>query len=305
MKENEKDYLKKFYCLLRDNLQREKSLKAHSILISFLESRSASRYKLLSSSTISSNLVPNDILMSLLTKREIQVFGNIETYAITGKGVWDYEQDAGLMNEESLLSYINEKFFSGNYPSSNIKTDLDDREAVILLAMIAARTFSEKSAVDLKKNDVVKGKWQEVLDKSYDLLYRLHTIAKLKKEDFLGKTGNEHVVSSIFRHNNHCVQKTRGIYAYRGHYEYYLDLHRDSSFSQEKLSYLFWKIFKGNISLDSVDLIIEYCNKISSRESIYLFDMKNHIFSMPTYDSLLKDSLFDSIVSKAKWSKVS
>jgi len=303
--ESEKDYLKRFYCLLRDNLQREKSLKASSILISFLETRSASRYKLLSNSTITSHLVPKETLMSLLTKKQIQVLGDIGTYAISAQGVWDYEKDMGLVNDESLLSYINEKFFSGKYPESNTKTDLNDREAIILFAMVAARAFSEKSSVDLKKNDVVKGKWQEVLEKSYDMLYKLHAITKLKKEDFLGKTGNEHIVSSIFRHNSHSLQKTRGIYAYKGNYEYYLDLYRDPSFSEEKLSYLFWKIFKGDISMDSVDSIIEYCNGVSRKESIYLFDMKDHVFSMPIYDSVLKDCLLDSVVSKTKWSKVS
>jgi len=127
----------------------------------------------------------------------------------------------------------------------------------------------------------------------------------LKKEDFLGKAGNEHIVSSIFRHNNQMVQKTRGIYEYSGKQEYYLDVYENSTFSQEKLSYLFWKIFKGNIPFDSVDLIIEFCNEVSSRESIYLFEMKEHIFSMPTYDSIVKDSFLDSIISKAKWAKVS
>ena len=91
MNENKIDYLKKFYNLLRDNLLREKSLKAKSILISFLETRSASRYKLLSNSTIPSNLIPNDILLSLSDKKQIQILGNIGTYTITAKGVWDYE----------------------------------------------------------------------------------------------------------------------------------------------------------------------------------------------------------------------
>jgi len=304
MSENEKDYLKKFYNLLRDNLLREKSLRDKSVLVSFLETRSAIRYKLLSNSTIPSNLVPNDILLALLTRKEIQVHGEISTYAITAKGVWDYEQSLGLMSEENLLSYINEKFFTGESSTARIKGDLDDREAVILFAMIAARAFSEKSVVDLKKDDVVKGKWQEVLEKSYDLLHRLNVIKKVRKEDFLGKTGNEHVVSSVFRHNNYSVQKTRGIYTYKGNYEYYLDIYRDSSFSQENLSYLFWKIFKGAVSSDYVDLIIEFCKEISSRESVYLFNVKEHIFSMPIFDSMIKASLLDSVISKAKWAKV-
>jgi len=305
MSVSEIDYLKKFYNLLRDNLRREKSLKGNSVLISFLETRSASRYKLLSNSTISSGLVPKDVLMSLLSKGYIQVLGNINAYAIAAKGAWHYEKELDLMNEDNLLLYINEKFFRANYPGTNGRNDLDDREAVILLAMIAARAFSQRSSVDLKKNDVIKGKWQEVLEKSYDVLKGLQIITKLRKEDFLGKTGNEHLVSSIFRHNNQMPQKTRGIYEYSGKQEYYLDVYENSTFSQENLSYLFWKIFKGNIPFDSVDLIIEYCNEVSSRESIYQFEMKEHIFSMPTYDSLVKDSLLDSIISKAKWAKVS
>ena len=305
MNEIEKDYLKKFYNLLRDNLIREKSLKANSILISFLETRSASRYKLLSNSTIPSNLIPNEVLLSLSEKKQVQVLGNIGTYTITAKGVWDYEHTLGLMNEENLLSYINEKFFSGKYPSSNFKNNLDDREAVILFAMIAARAFSEKSSVNLKKDNVIKGKWQEILEKSYDLLSSLHTIKRLKKEDFLGKTGNEHIVNSIFRHNNHSVQKTRGIYAYKMNNEYYLDLYKDLNFYPEKLSYLFWKIFLGDLTSDSVDLITNFCKEVSSKESIYLYDMDEHIFSMPNFDSIIKDSLLDSVLSKVKWAKIS
>ncbi|MGD0451711.1 MAG: hypothetical protein ABSA79_11745 [Candidatus Bathyarchaeia archaeon] len=304
MSTNENDYLKKFYSLLRDNFLREKNLKEKSILISFIETKSSSRNKLLSDSTMPSNLIPNEALLSLLTKKQIQVLGNVGTYAITAKGVWDYEQNFGLVSEETLFSYINEKFFSGASSSSN-RDDLDDREAVILFAMIAARAFSEKSLVDLKKDDNVKEKWREVLEKSYDLLTDLHLIRKLKKEDFLRKSGNEHVVSSIFRHNGPAVQKTRGIYVYTGRYGYYLDIFGEDVLSKEKLSYLFWKIFKGSLSSDSADLILQFCKEISSKESIYLYDdIKEHNFSIPMFDYVVKDSLLDSVLSKAKWAKV-
>jgi len=305
MMQDEKDYLKKFYNLLRDNLLREKNIKDKSILVSFIETRSATRYRLLSNSTLSSSLIPNDVLMKLLSKKDIQVQGEMGSYAITAKGVWDHERSLGVMNEENLLSYINEKFFTGESLYTNGKRDLDDREAVILFGMIAARAFSEKSTVDLKKNDLVKGKWQEVFERSYDLLQRLGIVKKVKKEDFLGKKGNEHVVSSIFRHNNYSVQKTRGIYSFKRNCEYFLDIFKNSEFSQENLSYLFWKIFKGDLSSNSVDAIIEFCKDISSKESIYLFDVKDHIFSMPTFDSLIKSSLLDSVISKEKWAKVS
>lgn len=304
MNENEKTYLNKFYNLLRDNLRREKHLKSNSVLISFLTMRSAPRYKALSSSTISSNFVPRDILMELLSKGYVQVLGNINTYAITAKGVWHCEQDLDLMNEDRLLRYINNNFFTDKAPTAKKTNELDDREKTILFAMISARAFSETSIADLKRSDVIKDKWLEVLKRSYDLLDSLQIITKLNKDAFFNKAGNEHVASSIFRHNNAMVQKTRGIYGYKGNYQYYLNLFDGSTFSTEKLSYLFWKIFEGNVSTDSVNLIVEHCNNISSKESIFLFEMEEHIFSMPSYDSALKDGLLDSIISKSKWAKI-
>ena len=303
MSDEEKRYLKDFYTLLRDNMRRERSLKRKSVLVSFLETRSASRFKLLKNSTIHSSLVPNEILISLLSKGYIQVLSNINTYAVTAKGVWVSEQDLEIMNEEKLLSHINNKYFTGKPPGSNVKNDLNDKEKTILLAMISARTFSEKSLADLKKSETTKDKWLEILEKSYDLLCSQNQITKLNKE-FFNRKGNEHAASSIFRHNNQMVQKTLGIYEYKGNYQYYLNLYEESQFSTEKLSYLFWKIFKGKIDLDSVDVIAKYCNEISNKESIYLFEMKEHVFSMPVYDSLLKDSLLDSIASKARWAKI-
>ncbi|MCK4477384.1 hypothetical protein KAU88_02510 [Candidatus Bathyarchaeota archaeon] len=303
MNSEEKRYLKDFYNTLRDNIRRERSLKSKSVLVSFLESRSASRFKLLKNSTIHSSLIPNEILMSLLSKGYIQVLSNINTYVVTAKGVWENEQDLDIINEDKLLSYINTKYFTGKPPGSKFKNDLDDKEKTILLAMVSARAFSENSLADLKKSEMVKNKWKEILEKSYDLLYSQNQIKK-SKESFFNKKGNEHVASSIFRHNNLMVQKTRGIYEYKGNYQYFLNLYENSEFSTEKLSYLFWKIFKGEIDSNSVDVIVEYCNDISNKESIYLFDMKEHIFSMPIYDSLLKDNLLDSLASKAKWAKI-
>lgn len=299
MNEKEEDYLRNFYSLLHDNLKRERSLRENSVLLSFLITQSASRYKLLRNSTRSSTLIPSHILTSLLTKGLIQCIEGIDTYAITAKGVWYYEKNMDLINEESLLSYINDKYFV-----TRTRTDLNDKEKVILFMMVSARAFSERSSVDLKKSDAVKNKWKEMLEKSYDFLSDMKLIAKLDKEKFLGKRGNVHIVSSIFRHNNQMVQKTRSIYSYNRRQEYYLDLHKNSAFSQDKLSYLFWKVFGGNISSYSSNEIIDYCNEVSRKESIYLFDMSEHIFSMPTYDTIIKDGLMDSMISKDKWAKI-
>ena len=296
---SEEDYLGKFYALLHDNLRREGNLRESSILLCFLKTQSASRYRLLRKSTLDSISIPTPVLTSLLTKGLIQCIENIDTYAITAKGVWYIEHASDLVDEESLLEYINDKYFI-----AKANSDLTEKEKVILFTMISARTFSEISSVDLKWVDSIKDKWKELLEKTYDKLHSMDLIIKLVKEDFLGQKGNVHVVSNIFRHNNQMVQKTMGIYSYNRKQEYYLDLYKDPTFSQEKLSYLFWKIFRGDISTESVDNIVDFCNDISSKESIYLFDMGKHLFSMPIYDVRVKDALMDSIISKNIWAKI-
>jgi hypothetical protein len=300
MDKEEREYLAKFYYLLHDNLLREKSLKDSSVLVSFLETIGSSRVTILSKSTIHSSLISESILLALSTKKLIQPLGSISNYAITAKGVWEYERDAGLLAEDTLLSYINTKFFSGNL-ISGIKHNLDEKESVILFAMIAARAFSEKSCVDTKKNESVKGKWLEILEQSYDFLAKMQIIKSLSKEDFLGKKGNEHIVGYVFRHNGPMLQKTNGIYNYTRKQEYFLNLYKEGSVSKDELNFLFWKLFKGELSADSVDKVLDFCNS-TSREDIFLYDMAEHIFAQPIFDSLIKDSLLDSIVSKTRWS---
>lgn len=290
--------LNKFYNLLFENLEKDKKLKEKSILISFLKPQKASRFRLLRRSTLSSDLIPNHILSSLLSKRYIQNIDEIELYAITGRGVWFIEKSKELLNKNILISYIDDEYFT-----IKIK-DLNDKEKIILFSLISTRTFSENSTVDLNKDIPVKNRWKHVMERCYDKLNDLKII-KIEKDKLFKRTGNMHIVSYIFRHNNDMVQRTKEIYSYNRKQEYYLDLFSNSYFSDEKLSYLFWKIFKGSITADVGVDIINFCNDISKQESIYLFEGGKHIFTMPSYDLKIKDGLFDSIINKEKWDKIS
>lgn len=301
MDEQEIGYLNKFYSLLQDNLTRKKALKSNSVLISFLQTLGADRYKYLKNSTLPSYLIPDTVSGSLLEKGLIQCVEKIDALAITAEGVWVYEKRAGLINEKNLLTYINEKYFI-----SKINKNLSLNEKVILLTMIAARAFSEESAINLKKSDTIKDRWQEILVRAYDFIVLLGAFPKNQKESFLDTGGNMHPVSSLFRHNTKMVQKTFGYYKYNRKEEYYLEVFQNSNLSLEKLSYLFWQLFKENdLSQDSINLIANFCNEISNKESIYLFDMDKHIFSLPKYDIIIKDALLDSFMHKQKWEKAS
>jgi len=296
MDEKVKRYLNKFYNSLYDNIERLGKLKNNSIIITFLKTTKNTTHKFMHDSSKTSAKVPTDVFNSLLADGLIQSTDEIDAYTITAKGVWLVEKETNKLDEESLISYINDKYFV----YSN-KKPITEKEKIILFSMITTRTFSEDSSIDLKKDDTIADTWKEIIDESCEKLWSLGVLSKKTKEDFYGKSGNEHVVSGLFRRNNELQRKTKGIYTASGTKKYYLDLYNDSTFSDEKLSYLFWQIFNENLSETSREEVINFCNEMSNDKSIFVFDTPNHIFSMPKYDTVIKDCLIDSILSKRKW----
>jgi len=293
---NEESYhLNRFYKLLYDNFKNDKKLKNNSIILSFIKTRKSSTFRLLERSVISSNLIPSEILISLLTKGLIQNYDQFNTYIISAKGIWEIEKENDNINYDILISFINKEYFKYNEDK-----DLNDKEKIILFSMISARTFSELSAIDLKKEIFIRDKWKEVMEKAYEFLFN-HSYINLKNDKIFNTTGNVHIVSSILRHNNKMVQKTKGIYSYNRKQEYYLNIYNNNRFNEKALAYLFWKLFNGKMSNKEVNLITKYCNEMSLKNSIYLFDIKKHIFTMPRYDTKIKDALINSILTKNKW----
>jgi len=305
--ESEKHALRRFYERLRDNVKLERgksSLVENSVLITLLKTQSATRYRLISKSKLAAIDVAGDALSSLLGKGFVQSTGDFDSYIMTAKGVWKFECELRILNEDKLFSYLNDNYFTTGNLLTKDKTELNDKERVILLTMIAARAFSEASAVDLKMGDVARDKWKEILCCSFILLKEMGFLQNTKKTSFGDNEGNEHFVISLFRHNTKMLQKTQAIYRYTGEYVYYLDLFRNGALSTEKLSYLFWKIFQGNITQQQIDRITQFCNEVASKEQIFLFDMTKHKFGLPNYDRIIKNCLLDSIMSKEKWSRV-
>lgn len=299
MEESVRHYLYKFYDALYDNfIISEKKIKNKSILISFLSTTKNSRNKLISESSLSSSKIPNNVLNLLLSEKLIQSNNDINKFVISAKGVWVVEKEKRIVNEEIFLNYIN-----GEYFVEKIKP-LNSKEKIILFSMIAARTFSEKSAIDLKKNSSIADSWKDIIDLSAEKLNSIGVVSKKDIEDLYGKQGNEHLVSKLFRHNNYLASKIKQLYESPGEYKYYLNIYENSQLSEDKLSYLLWEVFAGNLSDQEKDEIIHFLNDISSKKSIFVFELSEHIFSMPKYDVIIEDCLMDSIISKRKWEQL-
>lgn len=299
MEESVKHYLYKFYDALYNNfIMSEKKVKNKSILISFLKNTKNSRNKLINESSIPSSKIPNNVLNLLLSEKLVQSNDDINKFVISAKGVWVVEKEKGIIDEEVFLNYINEAYFV-----EKIKP-LNSKEKIILFSMIAARTFSEKSAIDLKKNSSIADSWKDIIDLSAEKLNSIGVVSKKDVEDLYGRQGNEHLVSKLFRNNSYLVSKTRQWYKSPGYQKYYLNIFEDSQLSKDKLSYLLWEVFAGNLSDQEKEEIIHFLNDISGKKSIFVFELSEHIFSMPKYDVIIEDCLMDSIVSKKKWEQL-
>lgn len=291
MQQEHEECLSIFYEKLVSTLM-DKKYKNRSIFINLLDVKSNDRFRLIRDSSIKDPKFSKSILMNLLENNLICESDEINTYLITGKGVWEIEKNRNYISEKYLLDYLNSKFFQ----IANKTKPLNDREKVILLAMIAARTFSDKSPVDLKKDVYCMNSWKKILDTSCDLLIRLKIVKKLDSTTLYGKEGNEHPVSNLIRHTDSLPKKTRGIYKAIRDQKYFLDIYQNNVISTEKLSYLFNLIFGSSLELNQVEDILPFLNKIAYECDIYLFEINQHIFSDSKYELSILQSLKEGII---------
>ncbi len=289
------DFLEKFYQKLYDNLEKMNKLKENSIIISFLYIKSNDQYRLLNESSIFSYKIPKEIINNLQDRKLIRNTDTLNNYVITAKGIWDIENKKNILNEIKLINYIDNKFFNVYKLSEK---PLTDKQKVILFSMLAARTFSEKSSIDLKKDESIMNTWKEIVDKSYEKLTSLGIISELDKDDLFGKKENkrnEKPVSHLYRHTDELPKKTRGLFKAIGKQKYFLDISKDSEISKESLGFLFKQIFESKVlSLTEINEIDTFCQEIAFTKNIYVFDPREHIFSKPEYDEIIRETLLDS-----------
>jgi len=259
-------FLNKFYQNLYDSFEREKkTVYEHSLIISFLKIKSNDRYRLLVASSIPGYKIPKHILNYLKHNNFIRDTSELGTYCISAKGIWEIEKKRETINDVKLVEYLDndEKFFN---LFKFTKKNISDKHKVVLLSMLAARSWSEYSPIDLKRGDATLDAMNQIMDDAYDLLRSFKIILKLKKEDLYGKPGNEHKVSNVFRHTDELPKLTGGIYHAMGDQKYYLSLYDGEKVSKEKLRYLFKRLFGDkNYEISELEKINDFCNKIVIR----------------------------------------
>lgn len=283
-------YLRRFYDKLHSKtLIKYKKIRKNSIIVHFINIKSNDRLGLLNNSAIEKLRIPANVLCYLLERKFIRETDSVDSYVITAKGVWEIESKNNVMDQESLLEFIDDKLFD---VYSESQKPLSEKHKLILFSMIAARAFSIESSVDLMRADRSKDAWKQIIDGSYGILNDFRVIKKLVVDDIYGKKGNEHPVSNVFRHTDKVPKRTKGLFKAAGNQRYYLDLYDGVQISGENLGFLLTRIFgKEHFEIDEINKISEFCNRVAYTQDIYIFDVKKHKFSNPRYDNVLRDAL--------------
>lgn len=283
--------LNKLYDNLKTNLVLDNKLKKKSILISFIELKSNSRYRYIIDSAQELNQYNKSDINELINNKLIRETENINNYAITGKGIWSIEGDS-LISIEGFIEYIDNKYF--DIAISNEK--ITDKEKVILFSLITARSFSEASAISLKNDSLVLDSCKRIIDNSYLILYEFKIIKEIN--NLFGKKGNEHIVSHLIRHTDALPKKTKGIYKASGNQNYFLEIvENDDIINIDKLCYIIQCIVSSNtyIKFNDILSIFENCKIISYNEAAYLNTNLNKSFINPYYDDIIKNA-FEEVI---------
>lgn len=286
------ELLQRYYRGYRDQLELQRKLKGDSALLSSLGVKNNVRYRILADGAIARFKVDSALLDELIQHRYVRQTAKVSDYTITARGIWEVEQREGILTPDLLVSHIDKKefdLFGG-------EARLTERDKVIVLALIAARAFTEKSCVDLLKDRSTTDGWREILERSFELLKSLRIVSKLDNDELFRAKGNEQSVSNLVRHTDTLPRKTRGLFVAKGRQRYHLNLVEFGALSVDGLSFLFQAIFEGRLPVEGIDTVFSFCRDVAYGDSIHVFDMASHEFAKPSYDGPIREGLSTSLI---------
>jgi hypothetical protein len=212
---------------------------------------------------------------------------------VSALGIWAVERTDELIDERRLVEFIDQKYFE----SSAHEKSLTDKEKTIVLAMIAARAFSPKSAIDLHSGDSVRDHLRTVLESGCELLCSIGLVKPASLSTLFRSGGNEHPVSDLMRHTDGLPPKVRSLYIAPGQQKYYLDIAQAGTIDSSRLSYLLCRVINRPVSVEDGQRVYDFCKRVAYEEAVYLFNPEGHLFADTRLDDTLRQAVREAIVS--------
>lgn len=297
MKDESARYLNRLYDSYRESLEARKKLRSQSVLLSSFGIKKNERFRAMMDASKSLNRLPSEVLLELRENEFIRNTDDVDSCIITANGIWEVEKNRKILDVNGLLTFIDDNYFD----LFEKRKPLTEREKVIVFGMLSTRAFSAESSVDMRKDDLVKDVWKDVMISSYNELNELGVMNKLLLDDLMPEGGIEHPASHLIRHTDQLPRKTKTIFNAIGKNKYHLDVEDGDSISVDKLAYLFWLVLGKSATPDNLESIHEYCTKTAYNASIYVYDMAEHKYSSPKYDEIMRDGLVNSIIHRSRW----
>lgn len=283
-----------FYTVLYNNVKRSTiSIKENSIFITLIGASQNKVLKLLSDSALSEDLIGKEKIDQLITLNLIKKDEFSDNFSITARGVWQVEKNKNIMSESQLIDYYQQTQFQRKKGS---KIDLKYREKVLLFSMIAARSFSLQSAVNLDPRNNFNDEWQEIFDSANQFLFDLNVINETEKKSLYLRCANDQPIVTIFRRLTDFPKKTNFVYRFDKNLNYWLDMPESEIEFKQVMASLFSLVFSEKLSYQNLDKILEFCRTIAQKKSVLIFgDISKHKFIDSKYDLWLKNALIKGI----------
>ncbi|MHA1756012.1 MAG: hypothetical protein ACTSVV_04525 [Promethearchaeota archaeon] len=285
-------HLEKFYNALKESFIKNKRKKLkNSLFLTIIETKGSTRFNILENAGISSievdSKTKNELLSNKLIRESAKKFGE---HIITGNGVWQYELKNNIISEDKMIKYVDDKYFN---IYKKVSKKLDDFEKSIILGLIAARSFSKQSLINCNKDSSVLDRWQDIFNRSFSLLKDLRIIKSKNEKLFDKSSGNQHIIAKAIRAKSKLFEKVNNIYKNGDEKNSrFLKIYFNNKFHPQNLIFLLKKVFERKLEYNEIIKVSDFCNKISEKNNLYLFDYKTHLFKDIDYDDKIKDCLF-------------
>lgn len=240
----QKRLLKQMYASYEDWLKKNNRMKKNSVLNSIIRSTQANRSKLFRETV--EKYIDRGTATYLIDLGLIRESDNRGSYAFTMNGLFFTE--TVLLENDNFFVETDKDFF-------NVfkRISISNREKILLMTMVALRTFSEKAAIDMKESKGVQDEWWVILKKISNMLVEEKVIDEKTSLSNYTSSKIEHPASDVIRHSENLPPATKNIFIKPGNNVYYLSLIENDRIKTNLLADILELIFEDKCDIRTIE----------------------------------------------------